>query len=81
MNLEQEFALESKKEVGDVDATTNVLCDDQFYNDLDLDELEAKATLLLKRKLDLSIQKQDKVSQSHLPNLDIFGSPSFDLGI
>ncbi|BAT91404.1 hypothetical protein VIGAN_06272800 [Vigna angularis var. angularis] len=81
MNLEQEFALQSKKEVGDVDAITNVLCDDQFYNDLDLDELEAKATLVLKRKLDLSIQKQDKVSQSHLPNLDIFGSPSFDLGI
>jgi len=81
MNLEQEFALQSKKEVGDVDATTDVLCDDEFYNELDLDELEVKATLLLKGKLDLSIQKQDTVSQSHSPNLDIFCSPSFDLGI
>lgn len=81
MNLEQEFALQSKKEVGDVDATTDVLCDDQFYNELDLDELEEKATSLLKRKLNLSVQKQDTVSQSHSPNRDIFRSPSFDLGI
>ncbi|TKY68079.1 Fanconi anemia group M protein [Spatholobus suberectus] len=81
MNLEQEFALQSKKEAVDADATTDVLCDDQFYNDLDLDELETQATLLLKRKLDLSIQKQDTVPQSHTPNLDFFRSPSFDLGI
>ncbi|XP_061362869.1 DEAD-box ATP-dependent RNA helicase FANCM, partial [Gastrolobium bilobum] len=81
MNLEQEFALHSKKETADADSTIDVLCDDQFYNDLDLDELEAQATSLLKRKLDLSIQKQDTIPQSHSPNLDIFRSPSFDLGI
>ncbi|CAJ1978219.1 unnamed protein product [Sphenostylis stenocarpa] len=81
MNLEQEFSLQSKKEAVDVNATTDVLCDDQFYNELDLDELEEQATLLLKRKLDLSIQKQDTPPQSHSPNLDIFSSPSFDLGI
>ncbi|RDX61299.1 DEAD-box ATP-dependent RNA helicase FANCM, partial [Mucuna pruriens] len=61
MNLEREFALQSKKAV-DADATKDVLCDDQFYNDLDLDELEAQATLLLKRKL-LSTQKQDTVQR------------------
>ncbi|XP_020214184.1 DEAD-box ATP-dependent RNA helicase FANCM isoform X2 [Cajanus cajan] len=83
MNLDREFALQSKKETVDADVivTTDVLYDDQFYNDLDLDELEAQATSLLKRKLDLSIQKQDTVPQSHTPNLDIFRSPSFDLGI
>ncbi|KAL2329415.1 hypothetical protein Fmac_022842 [Flemingia macrophylla] len=81
MNLEREFALQSKKETVDADITTDVLCDDQFYNDLDLDELEAQATLLLKRKSDLSIRKQDNIPQSHTPNLDIFRSPSFDLGI
>ncbi|KAK7263790.1 hypothetical protein RJT34_31387 [Clitoria ternatea] len=72
MNLEPEFALQSKKEA----ATADVGCEDQFYNDLDLDELEAQATLLLK-------QKQDAVPQfhSHTPNLDTLGSPSFDLGI
>ncbi|XP_027355173.1 DEAD-box ATP-dependent RNA helicase FANCM isoform X2 [Abrus precatorius] len=79
MNLEREFALQSKKEIVDADTTTDILCDDQFYNDLNLDELEAQATSLLKRKLDLSIQKQDTVS--HTSNLDTFRSPSFDLGI
>lgn len=81
MNLQREFELQSKKDVVHTDATTDVLCDDQFYNDLDLDELEAQATLLLKQKLDLSNQKQDTVPQSHTSNLDIFQSPSFDLGI
>lgn len=80
-NLEPEFALQSKNKAADADASTDVLCDDQFYNDLNLDELEAQATLLIKRKLDLSLQKQDTVPQSHTPNLDIFRSPSFDLGI
>ncbi|XP_019465460.1 PREDICTED: Fanconi anemia group M protein isoform X1 [Lupinus angustifolius] len=79
-NLDQEFACQSKKE--SVDATVDVLCDDQFYNDLDLDELEAQATCLLKRKVDLSVQKQDTtIPVSHSQDLDILMSPSFDLGI
>lgn len=81
MNLEQEFALQSKKEPVDTNATIDVLCDDQFYDDIDLDELEAQATSILKRKLDLSTQKQDTNPQSQPPNLDVIMSPSFDLGI
>jgi hypothetical protein len=81
MNLEPEFALQSKKESVNGNATIDVLCDDQFYNDIDLDELEAQATSILKRKLDLSIPKQDINPQLHEPNLDVSMSPSFDLGI
>ncbi|XP_045830757.1 DEAD-box ATP-dependent RNA helicase FANCM isoform X1 [Trifolium pratense] len=81
MNLEPEFALQSKKESVNGNATIDVLCDDQFYNDIDLDELEAQATSILKWKLDLSIPKQDINPQSHEPNLDVSMSPSFDLGI
>ncbi|XP_073225685.1 DEAD-box ATP-dependent RNA helicase FANCM [Cicer arietinum] len=81
MNLEQEFALQSKKESAGANATIDVLCDDQFYNDIDLDELEAQATSFLKRKIDLSVKKQDTIPQSHEPNLDVIMSPSFDLGI
>ncbi|MED6106842.1 hypothetical protein PIB30_008229 [Stylosanthes scabra] len=60
MNLEQEFALQSKKELVDApDFTVDYECDDQFYNDLDLDELEAQAISLHKKKLDMSTQKKD----------------------
>ncbi|CAL0329459.1 unnamed protein product [Lupinus luteus] len=79
-NLDQEFACQSKKE--SVDAAVDVLCDDQFYNDIDLDELEAQATCLLKSKVDLSVQKQDTtIPLSQSQDLDILMSPSFDLGI
>ncbi|GAU15554.1 hypothetical protein TSUD_45910 [Trifolium subterraneum] len=78
---ESEFALESKKESVNGNATIDVLCDDQFYNDIDFDELEAQATSILKRKLDLSIPKQDINPQSHESNLDVSMSPLFDLGI
>lgn len=81
MNLEQQFALQSKKESVNANTTIDVICDDDFYNDVDLDELEAQATSLLKGKLDLSIQKQDTIPQSHSPNLDVIMSPTFDLGI
>ncbi|GAU15560.1 hypothetical protein TSUD_45970 [Trifolium subterraneum] len=81
MNLEPEFALQSKKESVNGNATIDVLCDDQFYNDIDLDELEAQATSILKQKLDLSILKQDINPQSLEANLDVSTSPSFDLGI
>jgi len=80
-NLEQDFALQLKKESVNTNATIDGLCDDPFYNDIDLDELEAQATSILKRKLDPSIQKQDTNPQSHEQHLDVIMSPSFDLGI
>lgn len=80
-NLEQDFALQSKKESVNTNATIDGLCDDDPFNDIDFDELEAQATSILKRKLDPSIQKQDTNPQSHEPNLDVIMSPSFDLGI
>ncbi|XP_058769697.1 DEAD-box ATP-dependent RNA helicase FANCM-like isoform X1 [Vicia villosa] len=81
VNLEHQFALQSKKESVDTNATIDVLCDDQFLNTIDLDELEAQATSILKRKSDSSNQKQDVNPQSHEPNLDVIMTPSFDLGI
>ncbi|MED6114318.1 hypothetical protein PIB30_079116 [Stylosanthes scabra] len=82
MNLEQQFALQSKKELVDApDFTVDYECDDQFYNDLDLDELEAQAISLHKKKLDISTQKQDTNPLPHSPKEDSFWCPSFDLGI
>ncbi|XP_050888499.1 DEAD-box ATP-dependent RNA helicase FANCM isoform X2 [Lathyrus oleraceus] len=81
MNLEHEFALQSKKESVNTDPTIDVLYDDQFLNTIDLDELEAQATSILKRKLDSSTQKQDINTQSYELNLDVIMTPSFDLGI
>ncbi|KAF7836457.1 DEAD-box ATP-dependent RNA helicase FANCM isoform X1 [Senna tora] len=82
INLEKEFALESNKESMDANANTNavkdILCDDHIFDNLDLDELEAQATSLLKQKADLSTQKQGTIPQSQNPH--IF-NPSFDLGI
>jgi hypothetical protein len=80
-NMEQDFALQSKKESVNTNATIDGLCDDDPFNDIDFDELEAQATSILKRKLDPPIQKQDTNPQSHEPNLDVIMSPSFDLGI
>ncbi|KAI4332333.1 hypothetical protein L6164_017253 [Bauhinia variegata] len=81
INLEQEFALQSNKELMDANATVDVLCDDQLYDGLDLDELEAQATLLIKQRLDSASQKQDTVPQPHSQNRNLVNSPSFDLGI
>ncbi|XLR14107.1 hypothetical protein HN51_035008 [Arachis hypogaea] len=82
MNLEQEFALQSKKDLVDApDFTVDYQCDDQFYNDLDLDELEAQAISLHKKKLGLSTQKQDAIPLPPSLKEDSFWAPSFDLGI
>lgn len=81
INLEQEFALESNQESMDANAAKDILCDDHIFDNLDLDELEAQATSVLKQKLDLSTHhKQDAVHQSHSQNPSPF-NPSFDLGI
>ncbi|KAF9608476.1 hypothetical protein IFM89_009842 [Coptis chinensis] len=61
----------------------DVFCDDQFYEGLDLDALEAQATKLLKHKSELSMDRK----QCDFPNPvtekgpELSHSPSFDLGI
>lgn len=53
--------------------------DDQFYEGLDLDEVEAQATMLLKSKTEFALQKQGVV-ETDSQNFGLVGSPSFDLG-
>ncbi|KAK4794259.1 hypothetical protein SAY86_012253 [Trapa natans] len=57
--------------------------DDQFYDDIDLDEVEAHATLLLKHKPEPPRPDQGVVVpvKDDSINTDCLVSPSFDLGI
>ncbi|KAK8693622.1 hypothetical protein V6N13_071197 [Hibiscus sabdariffa] len=57
--------------------------DDQVYASLDLDAMEAQATILLKNKYEPPLEKREINAQ---PNLDLQNGgvqapPSFDLGI
>ncbi|XP_015579449.2 DEAD-box ATP-dependent RNA helicase FANCM isoform X1 [Ricinus communis] len=90
INLEQEFSLQpnaARKDtflqdpVQNSDANGEIFHDDQFFANLDLDAVEAQATLLLKHRSELSVQKHDAVSVSSIQNFDLQNSPSFDLGI
>ncbi|KAJ9167176.1 hypothetical protein P3X46_021846 [Hevea brasiliensis] len=90
INLEQKFCLQSdagRKETfqqglaENLDANAEVFHDDQFFENLDLDAVEAQATLLLKHRSKLSVQKQDVAPKSDAQNFDLQSSPSFDLGI
>lgn len=64
--------------------------DDDFYQDLDLDEVEAQATKILRCRSESSFGKSKEVVHDHLAQIDEEGtnyginlicSPSFDLGI
>ena len=89
INLEPEFMLQSDATGSDSfqhhnqngDANEDAFYDDQFYEGLDLDAMEAQATLLFKQKSDLSIKKQEIIPQLHAQNPSLISSPSFDLGI
>lgn len=76
VNLEREFSLESEaagRDLQRIDANDDML-DDQFFEGLDLDAMEAQATLLLKQKTEAP-----RPQEQHLvPNLL---EPTFDLGI
>lgn len=80
VNLEQEFFHTDVQNQGKVEATGDVFNDDDFYESLDLDAMEAQATMLLQSKSDLSVKKTDTVSGKTMPVLNLLGSPSFDLG-
>uniref|UniRef100_F6GY81 Uncharacterized protein n=1 Tax=Vitis vinifera TaxID=29760 RepID=F6GY81_VITVI len=82
INLERQFQLEAaskesslQHQAEKIETNGDVFYDDQFYEGLDLDAVEAQATMLLRHKSELFTQKQDPQS------LDLFGSPTFDLGI
>jgi Fanconi anemia group M protein len=90
INLEPEFLLQSETAAardsfhhGDTNSDTkeDAFYDDQFYEGLDLDAVEAQATLLLKQKSEMSITEQDVIPQLHPQNCSLLSSPSFDLGI
>lgn len=82
INLEREFSIYT--EVGkeeDGGGECNLFSDDQFYEGIDLDEVEAQASLLLKHKSELSRPDQGNVPVEDDKKLDCLSSPSFDLGI
>lgn len=88
-NLEKEFysdsALPNKEtpssyQTNGIDAGCASFLDDQFYEGLDLDELEAQATKLLSQKTRSSAQKR-RFSELSAKNKTLFSSPLFDLGI
>ncbi|KAJ6764056.1 FANCONI ANEMIA GROUP M FANCM FAMILY MEMBER [Salix purpurea] len=90
LNLEQKLSSQSEVPqkasfqqgpADKTDANEDMFYDDHFFATLDLDAVEAQATLLLKQRSDLSVQKQDLILNSDLQNLDLQSSPSFDLGI
>lgn len=80
LNLEKlfEFEVTGRESMNDVDLNGNVLNDDdEFYESLDLDAVEAQAKLLLEKKVELP---QMMVPQKQ-KSFDLDTSPSFDLGI
>ncbi|GAB2271922.1 hypothetical protein Dimus_006750 [Dionaea muscipula] len=86
-NLEREFmscstaTIDVSRPPGHANANgSDVFSDDQFYEGLDLDQLEAEAAKLLKQKTD-SFDQDGTFSQPTLENISLFSSPSFDLGI
>lgn len=91
LNLDKKFALlsETARDSSPMhvhvetktEESIDVFEDDEFYEGIDLDAIEEEATKLLKQKAECSMQKVKGSSQTIQPNLEILGSPSFDLGI
>ncbi|KAL8172566.1 hypothetical protein V2J09_024370 [Rumex salicifolius] len=63
------------------DADWNFDMDDEFYESLDFDALEAQAAKLLEEKAAVSSSRKESVSEPIQPRVDNLGIPSFDLGI
>lgn len=84
VNLELEFSMQSEaagRDMQHIDANGDMHYDDQFYEGLDFDALEAQATFLLKQKSELPVQKPQVIPQLHPQNHSLDSAPSFDLGI
>ncbi|XP_062091979.1 DEAD-box ATP-dependent RNA helicase FANCM isoform X2 [Humulus lupulus] len=85
LNLEREFELQYEAAGGSeapryYDKNNEMVCDDEFYEGLDLDEVEAQATLLLKQKAE---SQRREVITPYIPpeNPSSPSMPTFDLGI
>lgn len=88
-NFQQDI---SHLELSAVDFTHNqvgsdLFCDDEFYQSIDLDAIEAQATELLKNKSRLpedatpalSLNTPSEINE--VPHVNQFSHPSFDLGL
>ncbi|XP_048129924.1 DEAD-box ATP-dependent RNA helicase FANCM isoform X2 [Rhodamnia argentea] len=87
INLEREFLSQGdsgneepvhQNQANGVPADFDLFSDDHFYEGVDLDALEAQATLLLQRSSECSKEKKETIPK---PSVDHAGSPTFDLGI
>lgn len=73
-------------EPGSTENNNDPLCDDDFYQSLDLDAVEAQATELLRYRSGLSINNIPAPMPKHPAEIkqdlgiNYLGSPSFDLG-
>ncbi|KAK9162160.1 hypothetical protein Syun_003062 [Stephania yunnanensis] len=65
------------------ESNRDLFFDDQFYNDLDLDALEAEATALLRQNCASPMRKRpcSSPNPSADANIETMNSPSFDLGV
>ncbi|KAK1323586.1 hypothetical protein QJS10_CPA02g00572 [Acorus calamus] len=93
MKIQREHKLQSEAgittseshQLEQVEPSIDAVFDDTLYEHLDLDEVEAQATKLLKSKL--SMEKSPRTIPNHTNqikndmSLNLPGSPSFDLGI
>ncbi|KAL6984536.1 hypothetical protein U1Q18_017913 [Sarracenia purpurea var. burkii] len=89
INLDQEFLVHTKAasretsvkdQAQKIETNGDVFDDDQFYDGLNLDEVEEQAAKLLRYKSQQSIH-QKMIADLTQPSLGVLGSPSFDLGI
>ena len=86
INLEKEFELQYGAAGGGEppqhgNENGDMVCDDEFYEGLDFDAVEAQATLLLKQKAELLTQTREVIAHIHPESPSSPTAPSFDLGI
>lgn len=82
INLEELLIDTEEAGKGEQGGESDLFSDDQFYEGIDLDEVEAQATLLLKHKSELSRCEQENVNvvpMEDAQTVGCLGSPSFDL--
>ncbi|KAI6691254.1 hypothetical protein NL676_028082 [Syzygium grande] len=87
INLEREFLSQEdtrneepvrQNQANGVPADCDFFSDDHFYEGVDLDAVEAQATLLLQRTSECFKEKKEMIPK---PSDGYLGSPTFDLGI
>ncbi|GAB4844800.1 hypothetical protein Ancab_038187 [Ancistrocladus abbreviatus] len=85
VNLEKEFLVDSAtghvSSLPDETSEDDRLADDQFFEGLDLNQLEALAAKLLSQKAAGTSVERERTPEPTLENGSLLSSPSFDLGI